>query len=208
MMRGLFLVSSALALAAPAAAKTDLASDDLSVQFMHDFAQCVADEDRPDAVAVLALDDASPDYAKRVRKLAEDPPSHCTRGMIKGRFSSELFTGGLAERLVTRTVTPADFAGKVAYDPNAPKIQAGSPAAVAAICVVRAEPAKAWAVFQTGPTSPEELAALQAIGSTLAGCVPSGQQVAFTKSGVRASLALASYRLTQAGAVQSAQVAR
>ena len=197
-MNHVALFAGALALTMPAAAKpiAGQPSDDLSIQSMHNYAACVADRTREGAIELLALDYRSPEYAKKVNRLAHGTSGYCAPGRDY-RFSAMLFTGGLAERLMVEKLDAARFANLAAYDAAKAPLEARNPTELTAICVVRAEPTKTWAIFQTEPTSRGELDALQAIGSTLMGCVPSGTKMAFNKQGVRAMLALAAYRMTQ-----------
>lgn len=201
MMRATLMIC-AFALAAPAFAARPVSaepSDDLSIQAMHNFAACVADQSPRGAAEVLALDYRSPEYSKKVSRLSKETADHCAPS-TRGRFSQMLFAGGLAERLMASRLSDDRFARAVAYDAARPPIDGRSVGEVAAICVVRAEPTKSQSLFRTDPTSREELAALQAIGPTLAGCIPSGQKMAVNRQGVRAILALAAYRLTRADA--------
>ena len=92
---------------------------------------------------------------------------------------------------------PEGFAAAVAYDAAKAPIAARSAAEMTSICVLRAEPAKSYAIFRTEPTSAEESHAMQAIAPALMNCVKAGQKMSFNKPGLRASLALAAYRLTQ-----------
>ena len=204
-MKRFALFAAALVLTVPAAAKpiAGQPSDDLSIQAMHNYAACVADHTREGAIELLALDYRSPEYVKKVNRLAHGTSGYCAPGQAY-RFSAVLFAGGLAERLMVEKLDAARLANLAAYDAAKAPIEARNPTELTAICVVRAEPAKTWAIFQSEPTSRGELDALQAIGPTLMGCVPSGTKMAFNKQGVRAMLALAAYRLSQLQAVATA----
>jgi hypothetical protein len=180
-----------------------VAPDDLAVQAMHNFASCVADTTPRGAEHVLALDYRSPEYAKTMNRLSSGhADSRCLAGRMK--FDTRLLAGGMAERLLVEKLDAARFAQAVAYDAAKPPIEARNPSEVTAICVIRAEPAKAWAILQSEPTSKNELSAMQAISPAVVGCVPQGAKLALNKPGLRAMLALAAYRLTQPAPVVAA----
>jgi len=204
MMRATLALVCAAALAAPALAKPIAGqTDDLSIQSMHNFSVCVADETQRGAEELLALDYRSPEYAKKINRLAHGTSSRCAPGSAY-RFNGMLFAGGLAERLLIEKRDRTRFSHEVAYDAAKPPVEARNPTELTAICVIRAEPAKTWALFQTEPTSREELIALQAISPALVGCVPQGTKMAMNKPGLRAMLALAAYRLAQPEPIASA----
>ena len=192
----------AAALASPALAREKLSPtpDDLSVQAIHNYAACIVETTSRGAEEALSLDYASEAYRKKLDRIAKGHAD--SRCMTGGQFRSSgvLLAGGMAERLVLEKLSAATFATRVAYDAGKPPAQAHDAMEMTAMCVVRAAPDKTWTIFTTAPTSREELGAMQAIGSTLAGCVPAGQKMAFNRPGVRAVLALAAYHLTQPAA--------
>lgn len=110
----------------------------------------------------------------------------------------------MAERLLTEKVPADRFAAAAAYDTAKAPIAARNDMELISICVVRAEPARTYAIFDTDPTSPDEAHAMQAIAPALTNCIKAGQQVALNKPGLRASLALAAYRLTRSPPVVAA----
>ena len=188
-------IGAATSVAAKQADQPVAAPDDLSVQALHNFAACIADTTPKGAAEVLALDYRSPEYTKRMNQFAS---GHADERCLAGRMSSSLvlLAGGMAERLLVGKVKPDQFASLVAYDAAKAPITARSATEMTAICVIRAEPARSYAIFQTEPTSADEGHAMQAIGPALMGCVKAGQKMSFNKPGLRASLALAAYRLT------------
>jgi hypothetical protein len=189
-------VGAATSLAAKQPEAPAAAPDDLSVQALHNFASCIADTTPKGAMEVLALDYRSPEYAKRMNQFVS---GHADGRCLAGRMSSGtvLLAGGMAERLLIEKVRPDQFASLVAYDAAKAPITARNATEMTAICVVRAEPARTYAIFRTEPTSADETHAMQAIAPTLMNCVKAGQKMSFNKPGLRASLALAAYRLTQ-----------
>lgn len=199
-MKRLFVLLASIGAATSVAAKQPdapvAAPDDLSVQALHNFAACIADTTPKGAAEVLAIDYRSPEYAKRIHQFVS---GHADGRCLAGRMSSSqvLIAGGMAERLLIERVRADQFASLVAYDAAKPPIAARSATEMTAICVIRAEPAHTYAIFQTDPTSADEGHAMQAIGPALMGCVKAGQKMSFNKPGLRASLALAAYRLTQ-----------
>jgi hypothetical protein len=206
MMRAALTLVCVLALAAPAFAREPLPGtpDDLSVQAVHNFATCIVDTTPKGAIDLLALDYRTPDYKKRMNRLASGhADGRCMTASVM-RSNDMLIAGGMAERLLVEKVNPARFPSLVSYDAGAAPIEARSPAELTAICVVRAEPARTWAIFKTDPTTADESHAMQAIGATLLNCVKAGQKMSFNKPGLRAMLALAAYRLTQPAPIAAA----
>lgn len=65
-------------------------------------------------------------------------------------------------------------------------------------CVARADAAGTRAALVTPLDTPEELAALKAVGPALANCLPKGQTIGFDRMSLRGSLAVAYYRLASA----------
>lgn len=65
-------------------------------------------------------------------------------------------------------------------------------------CVVRTDPAGARTVVFTPISSPEEMAAVKAMGSALSGCIAKGERVAFNRLTLRNTMAINYYRLANA----------
>jgi hypothetical protein len=200
-MRILFgLTAMATALApATAAERKPLPGnpDDLSVQAVYNYAACIVETTPRGAEEALALDFTTPAYDKKLRALAKGHADSRCMSASQIRSRSVLIAGGMAEKLLVKKVDPARFPALIAYDASKPSIAAHDVVEVTAMCMVRAEPAKSWAVFATPPTSREEGEAIQALTPTLQSCVPAGQKMAVNKPGLRALLALAAYHMTQ-----------
>jgi len=199
MCKLVFGLAVSVALATSAGAREPLSGtpDDLSVQAVHNFAACVADTTPKGAQNLLAIDYRTKEYHQALNRLMQGhSDSRCISASAL-RSNQILLAGGMAERLLIEKIKPEAFASAVAYDANKAPIAARSVPEMTAICVVRAEPARTYAIFQTDPTSADEAHAMQAIAPALMGCVKAGQKMSFNKPGLRASLALAAYRLTQ-----------
>ena len=67
-------------------------------------------------------------------------------------------------------------------------------------CVVRNAPVQSRAVLATGIETPAELQSLNALGPMLGQCIKAGETVSLDRISVRGALAIAYYRLSQAGA--------
>ena len=199
-MRNLILgLAVSFVLGAAAQAKDPLPGnpDDLSVQAVHNFAACLADTTPRGAQQLLAMDYRDEAYKKTLRRFARGhDDGRCMNASVL-RSNDVLIAGGVAERLLIETVKSDRFRSLVAYDATKAPIAARSSMEATAICVVRAEPAKTYAIFQSEPTSGGEGHAMQAIAPALMNCVKAGQKVTLNKPGLRALLALAAYRLTQ-----------
>ena len=197
-MRSLVLglaVSAALASSADAAERLSGTPDDLSVQAVHNFGGCVADTTPKGAEHLLAIDYRTKEYHEAISRLMKGHSDGRCFSAAAMRANQILIAGAMAERLLIEKVKPSGFATAIAYDASKPPIAARSPAEMTSICVLRAEPAKSYAIFRTEPTSADESHAMQAIAPTLMNCVKAGQKMSFNKPGLRASLALAAYRL-------------
>jgi hypothetical protein len=159
----------ATALASPALAKEQLSAtpDALSVQAIHNYAGCVANTTPRGAAEALELDFSSPAYGKKISQLSKGHSDSRCMSASRLQYNQVLFAGGMAERLLVDKVQPARFPTMVAYDPASAPIKARSAQEVIGMCMVRAEPAKSWAVFATAPTSHEEASAMQALAPTL-----------------------------------------
>ena len=66
-------------------------------------------------------------------------------------------------------------------------------------CVVRNAPTQSRAVLSTAIETPGELQAINALGPTLGQCIKAGETVSLDRMSVRGALAIAYYRLSQAG---------
>lgn len=205
-MRALLSLACAVWLTIPAIAKPVYGqpSDDLSVEAIHNFAGCIADTTPRGAEQMLALDYRSSAYTKKMDQLTQGHADSRCASASRIQFNGVLLAGGMAERLLIEKVKPDQFASLVAYDAAKAPIQARSAIEMTAICVVRAEPARSFAIFQTEPTSADESHAMQAIAPSLMNCVKAGQKMTLNKPGLRAMLALASYRLMQPAPIVAA----
>ena len=183
------------------------------VRVLADFAQCVARRDAGPARALLAMDYRTEAYQRALRHLVQDRGTECgPAGSL--RFGGVLFAGGLAERLLRDGFQPGDLASHVGLDPSRPPVAARGEVEMMDMCVVRAAPAEVAALLATVPETAAETAALRAIAPHLAPCLRSGISVNQNRMMLRASLALAAYRLsdyngfalagTQAAAVSGA----
>lgn len=165
------------------------------VRVLSDYAQCVARLQAGSARALLAMDYRTEAYQRALRRLAEDSGTDCgPAGSL--RFGGVLFTGGLAERLLRDGFQPGDLASHVALDPSRPPVAARDEVELMDICVVRAAPNEVAALLRTVPETPAETAALRAIAPHLAPCLREGVSLNQNRMMLRASLALAAYRLS------------
>lgn len=61
-------------------------------------------------------------------------------------------------------------------------------------CVTRAAPDRVKSVIETSLDDPEEIAAMRALSSEIAGCVSSGETLKFNRTNLRAAMAISYYR--------------
>ncbi len=193
-----------LVLAAPAAAQgrddrrseLEAPATPVAVRTLHKFSRCVALRFPTRAASVLALDYRTPEYGAAMRKLATSQSS-CVNGRLG--FSRVLMAGGMAETLLKRE----GAGGLSARIASAPVIEARDDIEFTSLCVVRKAPDSVVALLATEPTSVEEKTALDAIAPMLPACIRNGMQVRFNRQGLRALLALATYRIAQTRAGNS-----
>lgn len=176
---------------ASVSAKT-LPSTDLAIEAMHNFSRCVVDRGARGPAALLAMDYRTAEHKQALRRLARGH-DYCARGRIK--FNGLLFTGGLAERLITRSLQRDAFVAAVAFDPSRPTLEARDTLEMIGLCTVRRSPMETMAIFDTEPATDAEDRAMKAAGPALVACVPAGQKATLNRPGLRAILALAAYRL-------------
>lgn len=193
MMRAALSLAAALCLSAPVMAEpvAGRSPEDLAVQAMHFYAACIVNRTPQGAREALALDSASPEYHKKLQRLAEGHKDQCVGGNNM-RFNDVLLAGSLAERLLQLYDAPPRFVPMIA---SSKPIVAHDAMEMMAICVTRTVPDKVWALFATDPTSEAEIAALNTMSPTIVGCIKSGQKIALNKPGLRAALAISAYRL-------------
>jgi hypothetical protein len=202
MMRLALSLAVALSLSAPVVAEpvAGHSPEDLAVQAMHFYAACIVNQTPQGAREALALDSNSPEYHKKLVRLADGHKDKCVGGNNM-RFNDVLLAGALAERLVQLYDAPPRFVPMIA---SSKPIEAHNDMEVMAVCVTRAAPDKVWTLFATDPTSQAEIAALNAMSPTIVGCIKSGQKIALNKPGLRAVLAISAYRLGHEDSQKSA----
>ncbi len=168
------------------------ASED--VRILSEFAQCVAVRQSLQARELLDMDYRSSAYQRALLHLAQHSGDCGLAGNL--RFSAVLFAGGLAEGLLEARFQPGDLATHVAVDASRPPIASRDEAELMNLCVVRAVPAEVAALLRTEPSSAAETVAFRSIVPHLAPCLRGGVSVNQNRLMLRATLALAAYRLS------------
>ena len=169
--------------------------DDLSVQAVYNYGACIAETTPKGAAEALAIDYDTEAYRKKVVALSKGHNDDRCMRWSRLRYSGVLLAGSMAESLLRSRTDAARFPMAVAYDPSRPEIKARGPMEYLAMCAVRTDPTKSWAILAVPPTSVEEKAAMQRIGETLTQCAAAGQKVALNRPGLRALIALAAYHM-------------
>jgi hypothetical protein len=164
------------------------------VRVLSEFAQCVAVRQTPEARALLGMDYRTSAYQRELLHLAQHSADCGLAGTL--HFSAVLFAGGLAEGLLQARFQPGDLATHVAVDESRPPIPSRDEAELMNLCAVRAAPAEVAALLRTEPLSAAETVAFRAIVPHLAPCLRGGVSVNENRLMLRASLALAAYRLS------------
>jgi hypothetical protein len=164
------------------------------VRVLSDFAQCVAVRQTPEARALLGMDYRSSAYQRELLHLAQHSADCGLAGNL--HFSGVLFAGGLAEGLLRARFQPGELATHVALDASRPPIPSRDESEVMNLCVVRSAPAEVAALLRTAPSSAAETLAFRAIVPHLSPCLRAGVRANENRLMLRATLALAAYRLS------------
>jgi hypothetical protein len=175
-------------------ARAPTSAEDIRV--LHRFAHCIARRNSVATQRLLAMDFHTTDYDMALRRLA-DRNSECL-GEGRLRFSPMLFAGGMAESLLRWRLEGGDLAARTALDPNRPPIVARDETEVMSLCTVRAAPAEVAALLRTEPAGVQEAAAIRALTPQIRQCLAAGVRANLNRPAVRALLALAAYRLSEA----------
>ena len=200
-------------LAAPALAQEEpgytAASRKDAERAMADFARCEVNSTAGRAAALAfgrEVAGTPSTYAQRLIK------SSCAPRGTQMRFRPELFRMALFPALYTREYSksaPADLSAAPASD-YAREFD-GTPGAETLTlrtfgdCVVRRDSANSRAVVLSKLYKPEEATAFTALQPAMAGCVPQGQQLRFSRTVLRGAVGEALYKLTVAtGAAKAA----
>jgi hypothetical protein len=167
------------------------------LKLLHQFSRCVARERPEEARAVLAGGYSGEASAAPLKGIV-------ARGMRcaqPGRLSMSglLFAGAMAEALVRPVVARGGLESRMASDPGRAPLQARDEAEVMSLCTVRAAPSDVDAVFATEAASDEEKAALRILFPRLSACLGNGVRLVTNRSALRASLAIAAWRLLDTG---------
>ena len=164
------------------------------VRILSEYAKCVAMRKPLQARALLDMDDRASTYQRALIHLTQIS-GDCGLA-VNMRFNADMFAGGLAEGLLQTRFQPGDLATHVALDPTRPPIPSRDEAELMNLCVVRAAPAEVAALLRTEPSSAPETVAFRPIVPHLALCLRGGVSVNVDRLMLRASLALAAYRLS------------
>ena len=166
----------------------------LAAQAMYNFAGCVVGLNRPGVARLLAKDYRTREYQEDIRKISKGHDRCITPG---GRlsFGGLLFAGNLAEHLLTDKFTDSALAAELGRDRTATPIVARSTTEAISLCVIMRAPGESAALFRTEVMSDAEKTAMKALAPQLSGCIKEGTQFRTNRPGLRALLALASYRV-------------
>lgn len=166
----------------------------IAAQAMYNFAGCVVELNRPGVTKLLSKDYRTKEYQEDIRKISKGHDRCITPG---GRlsFGGLLFAGNLAEHLLADKFTSTALATELGRDRTATPVAARSTTEAISLCVIMRAPGESAALFRTEVMSDAEKTAMQALGPQLSGCIEEGTEFRTNRPGLRALLALASYRL-------------
>ena len=191
---------------------------------MAEFAECMARSYNRDARLLVAIDDASALTPEQRKSFRPECLFKTKASALRGGHA--LYRYALAEALIRRdyrkTLPPDPALAApithpiLAADAPMPSTWAASGSSadqwsafrdrgraysvVSAFgdCVVRAAPAKSWALLQTKVTSAAEKAAMAGLSAEMGSCVPAGTKIELSPNNIRGTIALNYYRLSQA----------
>lgn len=174
----------------------------LAAQALYNFAGCIVGTNRKGVAKLLSRDFRTKEYSDEVRRMAKGH-TRCVHNSRLG-FSQVLFVGDLAEHLLVDTYSDTALTANLALDRSANPIAARSDREMTAMCVVMRAPKESAALFRTEVMSDAEKTVLAAVAPQLATCVKKGKQFRTNRSGLRALLALAAYRVVETSSEESA----
>ena len=203
-MRGIVLAAAALFAATPslvqaedaappAAIDTKPAITPLAAQAMYNFTGCVVKLSRPGAEKLLAQDFRSEAYREAIERYIKGHGRCALGNQLKA--SQLVFAGNLAEHLLNDKFSEPALTADLARDRSAAPVEARSASEQVALCIVMRTPAKSAALFHTEVMSDDEKAVFATIAPELSGCVKNGTEFRTNRTGLRALLALAAYRM-------------
>lgn len=199
-MKKLLLLTALACAVAPAAAagqggSSPRRSDPESIRMLHRYSACLAERRLEEARQVLAMDSRSHEYGVKIDSLGTRHHGCIRNGTLK--MNRLLFAGGLAEALLRPALAGAALGPLVAYDPAKPPIVASDETEGMGLCAVRSMPDRVAKLLATEVASPDEARALGAITPDLGSCLRQGASAGFNATGLRAILALATYKLVR-----------
>ena len=186
----------AIALASPALAEDAPAAGPDDVAALHDFAACMVERYRDDAVGAVEGDFRDQDNADAMRQFAVRH-GRClgvSGGML--RMSGVLFAGAMAEALLREDLTQAQLQDSL--KPIDPPLEARSETEYVGLCMALKHPVETAALVYSDPAKADGNTQVTAYAQNLPQCVQQGQQLRINKPGLRAIATLAAYRIAAA----------
>jgi len=194
-LRYLTVIAPAIGLAAPAQAQDGRTrgTPQQAAREMQNFSRCVVRREPDRAREILALDYRTSEYQQQLRDLAL-----AERGCLRGAqlsFGGVLLAGAMAEAMLPQLLEGRTLAAGIAAAPATSEPRDDGERA--ALCTVQAAPDGVASLLVSNVGTSAERDAVMAITTPLAGCLTAGTQATLNRAGIRALLALASYRLAQ-----------
>ncbi|HEX9954855.1 MAG TPA: hypothetical protein VGB48_06540 [Allosphingosinicella sp.] len=202
----LFAIVAMLAVGAGAPAEKPAASNPKDIKMMHDLARCLVARKGSQVQRLLATDYRTDAYRSSVRRFARGASS-CASFSGSLKMANVLMAGSLAEAMLATSDNATPLARRLAYDPAAPAVPARDDGEYLGLCLARTQPEAVEALLATAPESDAEKAKVASMVPTIAPCVQAGASARINRTGLRALVALAAYRLTtsSAGAARPAE---
>ena len=183
----------------------DVQPTDEALAVGRSMARCAVSQ-HSDKVKVALAAATVDEFLKATRKIKEsleDCMAYGGRNLAdfsRFEFGPSSLAGLLSEAMLARNGMPALASAK--YDANAPKLDqmAGSAASLVQLrlgeCLAMTQPAALGAFVASAPSSPQELAAFQALLPAIPTCLDKNVTLKATRSSLRLASAFALYRRT------------
>ena len=172
----------------------------IAEQAIRNFGICVVEHTELGARRVMAMEYGTRGFSRALARIAKGH-DYCAPG-AEMKFDVMLMGGSLGEALIRKDVGRDGLIRAVAAVQARPDpIKAVDAVEGVGLCMVMANPAAVYDLFETEPATPGAEQAFRALGGDIVNCVPQGQQMRLSRLGLRSILAIASYRIAREGGV-------
>jgi hypothetical protein len=160
---------------------------------LHTFSRCVAGKRPAEARAILATGYDGGTSRDPLRLIASRELGCAPVGRLSA--SAMLFAGAIAEALLLPLTRRGGLETRMGASAEGPPIAARGEAEAMSLCAARTAPAGLGILFESEAGSARENDAIRALMPQLSSCLAANVRLVTNPSGLRASLALAAWRL-------------